>query len=254
MSAAAPAWPRLLVWPGLLILLGFVVLIGLGTWQVERLHWKEGLIAEVTERTHLKPVPLPPSADWGRLDIDHWDYRPVTLRGRFRHDLEIRVYTFIGEPKGKLGGAGYWVLTPLVLDGGGTVIVNRGFVPMDRADPATRVSGQVPGEVTVTGLLRRPQDRNLFTPADQPAKRLFFTRDPEAIAADYHIAGAAPFTVDADATPNPGGLPQGGETTLDFPNNHLQYAITWYGLAAILVGFTVALILRRGRAHPLASP
>jgi surfeit locus 1 family protein len=255
VAARAPAsWPRLLLWPGLLILFGFAVLVGLGTWQVERLHWKLGLIAEVTTRTNLKPVPLPAPADWKNLDLAQWDYRPVTLRGHFRHDLEVRVYTYLGEPKGKLGGAGYWVMTPLVLDGGGTVIVNRGFVPLNRADPAARAAGQVPGEVTVTGLLRLPQDRNFFTPADEPAKHLFFTRDPKAIAADYHIAGAAPFTVDANAAPNPGGLPQGGETTVDFPNNHLQYAITWYGLAAILVGCTIVLAVKRRHTTPLASP
>jgi surfeit locus 1 family protein len=124
------------------------------------------------------------------------------------------------------------------------VLVNRGFVPLDRADPATGREGNPEGEVEVTGLLREPEPRNAFTPADDAAKRLFFVRDPGPIAEALGVAPAAPFTIDADAGPNPGGLPQGGETRLAFPNRHLEYALTWYGLAGALLAVFMAFAWR----------
>ena len=257
MSAprALPSWPRLVLWPGAAILAAFALLVGLGVWQVERLGWKENLIAAVSARIHRPPVPLPAAAQWPSLDLDAWQYRPVTVRGHFRNDDEAHVFITLTRPRGAVGGEGYWVLTPLVLDGGGTVIVNRGFVPLAKADPATRPASLPEGEVTVHGLVRLPQGSNMFTPAAQPQRHLFYARDPEAIAAAYHLGPVAPFTIDADASPNPGGLPQGGETRVSFPNNHLQYAFTWFGLAAILAAFTAAWAWRRvklGRA--LAMP
>ena len=120
------------------------------------------------------------------------------------------------------------------------MLVNRGFVPLDRMDAATRREGQVAGIVTVTGLLRLPEERSWFTPADDPARGIWQERDPAAIAKAYGLARAAPFFIDADASPNPGGLPQGGETKLVFPNRHLEYAITWFGLAFALLAVFVA--------------
>ncbi|GGE34675.1 SURF1-like protein [Agaricicola taiwanensis] len=226
-----------IVIPAVLTAVAFVILVGLGSWQLQRLHWKEELMARVAQRIEEPPAPLPPRSEWADLDYARWEYRPVTLHGRFDHGREARVYTLLSEPKGREQGAGYFILTPLSLaDGSGTVIVNRGFVPQERAGPETRSEGQTEGDVTVTGLLRAPEAGNMFTPAPDPQRKLFFSRDAADIAAGYGITDAAPFTVDADATSNPGGLPQGGETRIAFPNRHLEYALTWYGLAAGLLG------------------
>lgn len=226
---------RRLVKLGVATAIALAILVGLGSWQLARLSWKEALVARVTERMAADPVPAPPRAEWNNLDLEALAYRRVRVEGAFDHAREARVYVNLPDAHGRFKGPGYFIVTPLALkQGGGTVLVNRGFVPEPAVDPATRPQGQVAGEVAVTGLLRGPEDRNSFTPADDPAKRLFFARDPAAIAVGLGIADAAPFTIDADATPNPGGLPQGGETRVSFPNRHMEYALTWYGLAATL--------------------
>jgi surfeit locus 1 family protein len=239
--------------PAVATALALCVLVGLGTWQLQRLSWKEDLVARIEARLAAPPAPLPPQADWSRLDLDVWEYRPVSLRGRFDHAREARVYTVLGDPKGPLRGPGYLILTPFLLaDGGGIVIVNRGFVPESRADPASRAEGQVEGETTVTGLLRGPEARNSFTPDDEPTHGLFFARDPAPIAEAYGLVDVAPFGVDAGAGAgqSPGGLPQGGETRVVFPNRHLEYALTWYGLALALASVFIAFVIGRRRQTP----
>lgn len=239
--AAAPRRRLAILAAGALV--GTVILCGLGVWQVQRLAWKEDLIARVETRTVLPPVPAPGPSDWPTLDLDDADYTPVALSGTFAHADEAHAYVALSEPRGPAGGVGYFVLTPLQTTDGWWVIVNRGFVPQDRKDPATRPEGQIEGAVEVTGLLRPPQGRNAFTPADDPEENLWFTRDPAAIAGAAGLPAdrVAPYYIDAAFDPDlPGGLPQGGETTLSFSNNHLQYAVTWFGLAAALVAMFLA--------------
>lgn len=226
--------------PGFLAAVGCAVLLGLGFWQLERRIWKEELIARVEVRTRAPEASLPAESDWHKVTADRDEYRRVRANGRFRHEREALVFTTLSGRKGRASGPGYFVLTPLEHADGSIVIVNRGFVPNERRDPATRREGQIAGAVTVTGLLRMPEAAIWVTPRNEPARGLFFVRDPQAIAAAYGLARTAPFTIDADTTPNPGGLPQGGDTRLEFPANHLQYAMTWFGLAAALFGvFTV---------------
>lgn len=229
---------RSLFLPGLLTLFALAVLIGLGTWQMQRLHWKEDLIRRVEARIAEPAVPLPP-AGWPALDLGEWEYRPVEMSGTFRHDLETRVYVLLTEPRGPLSGPGYFILTPLET-GEGRVLVNRGFVPLD-----TQSFPRPEGLTTVRGLLRAPEGRNMFTPSDDPQNRLFYARDPAPIAQTLGIP-LAPFTIDAVETP-PGGLPQGGETRINFPNRHLEYALTWYGLAGALVAVFAAFAWSRLR-------
>ena len=239
---------RGLLAPALATMLMAAFLIGLGLWQIQRLAWKEGLIREIDERTTAAPVPLPSRSTWAELRPDDYAYRHVSATGTFEHGEEIHVFRPLGEARGPAHGVGDLVLTPLRLDDGGTVIVNRGFVPIERLEPATRQDGQVQGRVTITGLMRESEPRNLFTPNDDPTRNQWFTRDPLAMAAFLHLADAAPFTIDQDVSPIRGGLPQGGETILDIPNNHLSYALTWFGLAAGLLGVFAVFAWRRLRS------
>lgn len=225
------------------------VLMGLGTWQMERLAWKNALVAQVEARTTQRPAPVPPARDWPAIDREHDEYLPVTASGRFDHSRETLIYTVLSDAKGPYKGPGFLVVTPLILADGGTILVNRGFVPEDRRNPASRAAGQVEGLVTVTGLLRLPEEANWFVPANAPERNAWFRRDPEEIGRARGLSEVAPFTIDADAAPNPGGLPQGGETRLSFPNKHLEYALTWYGLAVTLVGVYVAFVITRLRAR-----
>jgi surfeit locus 1 family protein len=222
--------------PGLLAALGVAVLVGLGFWQLERRVWKQDLIARAETRSQASVTPVPAESEWSTIGAERDEYRRVRVSGRFRHDREALVYTLLSEPKGRFRGPGYWVFTPLETATGGVVIVNRGFVPDERKSRAKRSEGEITGEVTVVGLLRMPEPAFWFTPAPDPARGIWYRRDPAGIAAAYGLTRVAPFVIDADATPNPGGLPQGGETLLSFPNNHLQYAVTWFGLAAALAG------------------
>lgn len=217
----------------------FIVLLGLGTWQVERRAWKLDLIARVDARVHAPPVPAPDFAAWPRVGPDD-AYRHVRLAGTFLHDRETLVQAVTER------GGGFWVLTPLRRPDGSLVLVNRGFVPGDRRDPATRAAGQVAGETTVTGLLRLTEPGGAFLRSNDPKDDRWYSRDVAAIAAARGLTDVAPYFVDADATPNPGGLPVGGLTVIAFPNNHLVYAITWYGMALMLAG-AVVYVLRGGR-------
>jgi surfeit locus 1 family protein len=232
---------RALIAPGLCTLVALGILCGLGVWQLQRLTWKEALIARVALQMQMSFVPWAPGeAEWPSVNAEQYEYGHVRITGTFRHDLEALCYELLSDARGKFSGPGYWVLTPLETAGGATFIVNRGFVPLERKDAATRREGQVTGKVTIIGLLRLPERRSWFTPADDPAHHLWQERDPIAIARAYGLARALPFFIDADASANPGGLPQGGETKLVFPNRHLEYAITWFGLALALIAVFVA--------------
>lgn len=221
--------------------MGLVImaLCGLGVWQVERLFWKEALIAHVNARVQAPAVPAPQPAAWGHVSADD-TYRHVTVRGRFLNSDEAQVYTL------STLGAGYWIMTPLRTDEGAIVYINRGFVPMDQKAPVTRPAGQIVDEVSVTGLLRLPEAKGwLFSQANDPSHDLWYRRDIAAIAQSRQLGTVAPYFIDADATPNPGGWPRGGLTVIAFPNSHLVYAITWFSLAAMLIAFGIWQI-RRG--------
>jgi len=216
----------------------FAILIGLGVWQIERLHWKLGLIAQVTNRLSLPPLPLDRALALGEAA----QYRRVALTGRFENEKESYVYG-----TGPDGGPVYHVLTPFVTGDGRTLIVDRGIVPGELRDPSTRLSGRLMDERRVVGVWRTPDGRGPFTPAPDAAHRIFYSVDVAGIAAATGVKLAAPVVVEADATPNPGGWPKGGQTKVAFRNEHLQYAITWFALAATLLGIYVAFHISRGR-------
>jgi len=224
-------------WRGLVIpaALAFAVLVALGTWQLERKAWKEELIAALTERLAAPPSALPATGAWRSLDQAANEYRRVTFTATFDHGKEAFVYAAASAFRPDVSGPGYWVFTPARLADGAFVMVNRGFVSEARKQEATRAAGQIAGPTEITGALRWPEMHHWYSPTDDPAHSLWYTRDTPAIAAAGGIHRAAPFYVEQEAPTPPGGLPQPGKLIVNLPNNHLQYAVTWYALAAALL-------------------
>ena len=227
-------------YPGLTIACAilFALLCGLGAWQLERLQWKLALIATVNSHMAAAPVPLDRILAMNR---DEAQYRRVSLNGRFDHAREAYVFTT------DQGAAVYHVLTPLTTTDGKVLVVDRGEVSKEKLDPATRAAGNVEGEARVTGVWRVPDPPGAFTPPPDTARRIWFSRDLAAIAAADHLTLTAPVVIEADAAPNPGGWPRGGQTVVSFRNQHLSYAVTWFGLALCLLGVWLAYHISRGR-------
>ncbi len=222
-----------------LILLGLLLaaaLTALGVWQLERREWKLDLIARVEARVHAPPTPAPAPDEWGTITDRSAAYRHVSLRGRYLHDRETLVQAVTEL------GPGYWVMTPLVEARGFVVLVNRGFVPPERATAATRLAGQQLGVAAVTGLLRITEPGGGFLRRNDPQANRWYSRDVVAIARARGLSNAAPYFVDADRAPTPGGYPVGGLTVVKFRNTHLQYAITWFALA-MMAGCGVAVLI-----------
>lgn len=216
------------LWPTIIAIPIVLLCLGLGSWQIQRLIWKEGLIAARSAAVAAAPVAAPRDAAEARgMEFHH-----VTDEGVFLNDKEI----FLGATS-EGGVNGYQVLTPLREAGGRIVFVDRGFVPAELKDRSKRMAGEPSGPVRIEGLLRLPPAGrpNWFLPDNRPDLNYWFWVDLPAMAAADKLDTVAPFYIDADATPNPGGWPQGGVTRLALPNNHLQYAITWFSLAVAMI-------------------
>jgi surfeit locus 1 family protein len=229
----------------LLVLVALGILVALGTWQLERKGWKEALVAELDRKLAAVPAALPPRELWPQLDSATDEFRRVTFPAEFVPDQEALVYSSGSSLRPDVSGPGYWVFAPARLADGSLVVVNRGFVPEGRQDPNTRAQEKPSGVVQIVGAMRWPEARGMFTPPDQPAKSLWFARDPAAMAAAKGWGTITPFYIDQEAPPAPGGLPKVGPLKPSLPNNHLQYAVTWYGLA--LVTLISALFFWRSR-------
>ncbi len=237
----APRTSRL-IGIGLLTLFFFAVFVALGAWQVERLSWKLDLIARVDARVHAPAVPVPNEASWVSVNAGNDEYRHVVASGRFLHDKSALVYASTER------GPGFWVLTPLQIDNGAIVYVNRGWVPTDRKEASSRAEGNPEGPVQVTGLLRITEPGGTLLRSNDPADGRWYSRDVEAMGKTAGLAPVAPFFIDADDTPTPGGLPVGGLTIIRFPNSHLSYALTWFAMAALsLVGGAILIRAERRR-------
>lgn len=240
------------MWPAIGALAGLVILVGLGSWQMSRKAWKEGLLARIAARVEAEPVAL---ADALRLwrETGDVEYLHVRTTGRFRHDAERHVFTV----DDKLG-PGYHVYAALETSDSRIVLVNRGFVPARLKDAGARPGGQPLGDVRLTGLVRVPAERGWFLPDSDPERNMFYWPDYAVMLRSVRQDGIdkpepVPFFIDADARPeSPGGFPQGGTTRLALPNRHLEYALTWYGLALTLAG--VFAVFAAGRLRTVSPP
>jgi surfeit locus 1 family protein len=226
-------------------LVGVVILSGLGIWQLDRKISKENLIATLNARLSRVPEDLPPRASWPRLRQDGEEFRRVAFPAEFLDGEEALVYTAGSPLRSDVKGPGYWVFAPARLAGGSIVLINRGFVPDDHKDLAMRAEGVPHGIVDVVGVMRWPEIRGSFTPADDPKKNVWYLRDSNSIATFKKWATAAPFYVDQESPTPAGGLPKPGKLEVRLPDDHLQYAITWFGLALALAGVYVVWLARR---------
>ena len=239
-----------IVAPTAFALIGIAILIGLGVWQLERRTWKENLIATINARVTQASANLPPREDWSRLTPAADEYRRVTFPAEFLKGQEAYVYTAGSALRPDVKGTGYWVFAPARLAGGSIVVVNRGFVPPDRKEAASRAQSVPQGSIDVVGVMRWPEKPGLFTPAADPAGKVWYLRDPKAMAQAEKWGTVAPFYVDQESPVPAGGLPLPGRVVVNLPDNHLQYAITWFGLALGLGGVYGVWLGRRigGRA------
>ena len=224
-----------LVIPSLVAFAAFLAFMSLGTWQIQRKAWKEGLIDTLEHRLAAEPSALPPTAQWAKLDAADDEFRRVRFKATFVPGAQALVYASASALRSDVSGLGYWIFAPARTAEGVLVVVNRGFVPQDRKDPATRAAGEIAGPVDMVGAMRWPEARGIFSPADEPAHNLWFVRDPALIAAAKGWGDVAPFYVELEAPEPPGGLPHPGRLTVRLRNEHLQYAITWYALAIVVV-------------------
>ena len=224
---------------------------GLGYWQLQRLEQKQALIAAVAERASLPPIALPAVSEWEAFDPEVFNFRPVTLTGTFDYENTVFVFTALTEARGEKQGPGFWIMSPFDLEDGGTVIVNRGFVPQSAKDlfGNTSQDGSSPSKlITVGGIARVTEQVGPFTPGPDTPNRVEYVRTIErlAIMMNLEVDSYAPIYVDQGAGEK-GLLPQGGETVMSFPNRHLGYAMTWFGLAAVAIFMTLYWLWRQRR-------
>jgi surfeit locus 1 family protein len=221
--------------------------VALGAWQLQRLGWKEALIARVERNVHADPVPAPGLAQWSALTRENDEYRRVQASGTFAYEREVLVAATTEL------GSGHWVLTPLRTREGHWLLVNRGFVPPE-------LRGRVPhpeAGQSVTGLLRFTEPAGRPLQQNDAAAGRWYSRDVAAIAAAQGLAGpVAPYFVDAQPQAGAAQWPRAGLTVIRFRNDHLVYALTWLALAAIMAAAIGYLVLdaRRGRRLAGAEP
>ena len=216
----------------------FAALVALGAWQLQRLSWKLGLIAQVKNNMASAPLSLDEALAMGAGA----EYHRVRLAGRFDNAEEAYVFG-----TGVEGAPVFHVLVPFTTVEGRIVLVDRGIVPRDLRDRSMRRTGLIEGRTVIVGVWRTPTPAGSFTPAPNLAQRIWYSRDVAGIARADKVRLATPVIVEADSTPNRGGWPKGGQTEVNFRNEHLQYAITWFLLAAGLIAVYLAYHVSRGR-------
>ena len=221
--------------PALFAAAALTAFIGLGTWQIQRKAWKEALIGTLEARLAAPPVDLPPRGRWPDLDLAADEFLRVKFSAAFLPGEEALVYTSGSAFRPDVSGPGYWVFAPARLESGGVIVVNRGFVSEGQQNSTSRVDGAMAGPLRIVGVLRWPEPAAWFAPKADPAHNLWFVRDPSVIAAAKGWPSVAPFFVELESPQPPGGLPRAGILQVRLRNEHLQYALTWYALAVVVV-------------------
>ncbi|HVX77772.1 MAG TPA: SURF1 family cytochrome oxidase biogenesis protein [Bradyrhizobium sp.] len=225
--------------------------VGLGVWQLQRRVWKHALIAALTERLAAAPVPLPPPSQWGALTPDHDEFRRVSFSATYQALPDAMVFSSGSAIRPDVSGPGTWAFIPARLAGGEIVVVNAGFVQntmQERGQQDRAVKPLITGEpVTLTGYIRFPEQAGVLTPQENPAKRLWFTRDHLAMARTLGWGNVvAPFYIDLEQPVPASRVPKPGPLEVHLRDEHMQYAITWFGLAvAVVIAFVMWLRGRR---------
>jgi cytochrome oxidase assembly protein ShyY1 len=229
---------------GIFTLLTLALLIGLGVWQLQRRVEKHALIAQLTERLAAAPGALPSPAQWSTLTPARDEFRRVRFSATYEQRPDAMVYSSGSAIRDDVSGPGTWAFLPARLPGGETVVINTGFVQntmQDRGQQDRAVARLVTGApVILTGYIRFPESSGALTPPGNIAKRLWFTRDHQIIARALGWGEVAPFYIDLEIPAPESGVPKPGPLDVHLKDDHLQYAITWFGLAgAVLIAFGV---------------
>ncbi len=225
-------------------MVALAILLSLGTWQMQRLKWKNQLIETVSSRINQPAQPLPKLNTGKQFNLDEMIYRVVKARGTFDYKEEVHIFTQVNPGKAEYSGTGFWVIAPFYLKSGGVVLVNRGFVPEKFKQQRTRLKSQIAAEQTIEGIIKTSQGTNYFTPDTDYKRNIWFTRDIKAISEHLELKNAAPFLISLTKGDGVNLLPQPREVKIDLDNKHLGYAITWYGLALTLIGVFVVFSLK----------
>jgi cytochrome oxidase assembly protein ShyY1 len=221
--------PRRLLVPTAFTIAGLAILVSLGVWQLQRKEWKEALIASLDTQLKAAPMPLPAFSQWNELTRDNSEFRRVSLRAEYIADAKpAYLYTGASALRDDVKQPGYFVFAPARSADGQAVVVNRGYVPADR-------KSQPPaGMAAITGYIRWPEAPGWFVSERDSSGDVWFVRDPAAMAKARGWGPVAPFYIDQEAPVPPGGFPKPGALTVRLRNDHLGYALTWFGLAGAL--------------------
>lgn len=217
--------PRL--WPTLMTIPLLVCLIALGNWQLERLDWKLDLIEKIQIRATQTAGALPADA----RDLDDLEYYHVKIAGQFDHSQELTMYSV-----GPNGEPGYDLYTPMIFEKGKSIIVNRGWIPEQLKEQNIRPTTLVSEEVSLSGLLRKPWFKLWYGPENEPENNMWFYGDVDAMASQMGLSDYFPMYLYADKIVSDNRFPVAGRTEFNIVNNHLDYVMTWYGMAIVLVG------------------
>ena len=213
------------------VLISFIILVTLGTWQLDRKEQKEQLFEKI-KRVNLVVEDFE-NIVINENNLNDWIYKKVSFKGNYRYEKELYVFTHLSEPRGDYGGAGYWIFNLFVSSKGSLIIINRGFVPQDMINEFKSKDSSEPVNNSQIGYIRSFEKRNIFTPDTDFNGKILYSILKEDIKKIFDINGIEPYFVDLISSNQL--IPQSNETRLKFPDNHLSYAITWYGLATSLL-------------------
>lgn len=226
------------LWMTVAAIPALAILVWLGSWQVMRMHWKNDLISSFTTRAHAEAI-QPPQGDKA-ADLQ---FQRISISGVWMHHAEIQLTGRTFE-----GTAGYHVITPMKLDDGRVLLLNRGWVSQDYRKPEKRPSTLAAGQQQFEAIIRLPATKGYFVPENDLEDDHWFTLNIQEIAAHRNLSGVImAYTADVLRPEGPYVLPIGAAVTIDIPNNHWNYALTWYGLALGLIGVYIAWHSQNGR-------